>query len=281
MNQKFGEVTIAVSLLVLLLIAVTVSTAQDATTTNEQSQSESDGTTHDHLWTKTTTIGQIVADRPQTARVFELVEIDYCCGGQVSLEDAALEKRIKVNRLLAALSAVGSATQETGRRNWQKANIGELMDHIVARHHTWLRRELPPLVETTKTVHRVHGRKHTELKKIADIVAKLPDAILPHLAYEEQTVFPAIKTLATGNPVKNIPRFLEEMRTDHDQIGEQLHELRKLTGDFLIPEDACAKYREMLTGLEALERDLHIHVHLENNILLSRALKLAESANDQ
>ncbi len=86
---------------------------------------------------------------------------------------------------------------------------------------------------------------------------------------------------ATGNPAKNVAHLLEEMRTDHDEIGEQLHQLRKLTDGFAVPEDACAKYKEMLTGLEALERDLHIHVHLENNVLLPRALKMTESANDR
>lgn len=281
MNQKSDAVTTAVIIFVLLLVAVTVSTGQDAATVNAQSQSESDKTIGVRQWTKTTTIGQIVADRPQTARIFELVEIDYCCGGRTSLGDAALEKQINVDRLLAALSAVGAATQEADQRNWQRADIGELMDHIVARHHAWLRRELPPLVETTKTVHRVHGKEHTELKQIADIVEKLPEALLPHLAYEEQTVFPSIRTLATGKPAKNVAHFLEEMRTDHDAVGEQLHQLRNLTDGFLVPDDACAKYREMLAGLEALERDLHIHVHLENNVLLPRALKLAESANDR
>lgn len=281
MNLKSDTVTAAAAFFIPLLVVVAVSSGQEATPMNNQSQSASDGASLDHQWTKTTTIGQIVADRPQAARIFELVEIDYCCGGQTSLGDAALEKQINVDKLLAALFAVGAPNQESEQRNWQEVAIGELMDHIVARHHTWLRRELPPLVETTKTVHRVHGKEHSELKQIADIVEKLPDAVLPHLAYEEQTVFPAIRTLATGNPMKRVAHFLEEMRTDHDELGEQLHLLRKLTDGFAVPEDACAKYKEMLTRLEALERDLHIHVHLENNVLLPRALELAESVNDR
>jgi len=281
MNLKSKSVASAASLFLPLLVVVAASSAQDATTMTDQSQSVSDGTSHDHQWTKTTTIGQIVADRPQAARIFELVEIDYCCGGQTSLGDAALEKRINVDRLLAALFAVAASSQETEQRNWQEAGIGELMDHIVARHHTWLRRELPSLVETTRTVHLVHGKQHSELKQIAEIVEELPGALLPHLAHEEENVFPAIKQLAAGNPAKDVAHFLEEMRTDHDELGEQLHQLRKLTDGFAVPEDACTKYKEMLTRLEALERDLHIHVHLENNVLLPRALKLAESTNDR
>jgi hypothetical protein len=129
MTQKSGPFTIATSFFVLLL-AVTLSTGQDASTLNAQSHAESEGTIHNHQWTKTTTIGQIVADRPQSARIFEIVEIDYCCGRRTSLGDAALEKQINVDRLLAALSAVGAATQQAEQRNWQRAGIGELMDHI-------------------------------------------------------------------------------------------------------------------------------------------------------
>ena len=281
MNQNFDRTTAAVILPLFLVVAVTVSSGQETTTLNDPTRPESEGTIHDRQWTTTTTIGQIVADRPQTARIFELLEIDYCCGGKTSLGDAAQEKRIHVDRLLAALSAVGVASRETDQRNWQTVGIDELMDHIVERHHAWLRRELPPLVATTKTVSRVHGKKHTELKQIADIVEKLPDTILPHLAHEEKTVFPAIKTLAAGQPAKSVAQWLDAMQTDHDELGEQLHQLRKLTNGFSVPDDACAKYKEMLGGLEALERDLHIHVHLENNVLLPRALKLADDANDR
>ena len=279
MNLKFGAV--AVSLLVPLLVTVTMLSGQDSTPTSEEPVPKAAKASADFQWTTTTTIGQIVADRPRAARIFELVDIDYCCGGQTSLGDAALAKRIDVDRLLAALFAVGTPTRDSGQRNWQEADIGELMDHIVKRHHTWLRRELPPLVETTKTVHRVHVTKHAELEQIADIVEKLPDAVLPHLAYEEQNVFPAIRELANGKATKNVTHLLEEMHTDHDELGRQLHQLRKLTNGFTVPDDACAKYKEMLTGLEALERDLHIHVHLENNVLLPRALKLVESANNR
>ena len=127
----------------------------------------------------------------------------------------------------------------------------------------------------------MHREKHTELKQIVELVKKLPNDLLPHLTYEEQTVFPSIKALAAGKSPKNVENLLEQMRTDHDSVGEQLHVLRDLTKGFVVPNDACAKYKEMLVGLEALERDLHIHVHLENNVLLPRAITLAQSVKDR
>ena len=232
-----------------------------------------------NTWTDETKIGQIVAERPQTARIFDLVGIDYCCGGSTTLGEAADQQKVDRGRLLAALLTVGMPTQETEHRNWQQADMGELIDHIVARHHSWLRRELPPLIETTKTVCRVHGDAHPELQEIGEIVDRVNEALLPHLDDEEQRVFPSVRKLSAGTSSDDAAALLDEMRSDHDSLGADLHRIRELTNGFAVPADACAKYREMLSGLLALESDMHTHVHLENNVLLPRALKLLKADN--
>ncbi|MEZ6093433.1 MAG: iron-sulfur cluster repair di-iron protein [Pirellulaceae bacterium] len=227
-------------------------------------------------WTLDSTVGEIVAARPATGRIFELVGIDYCCGGGTQLKAAAAEKAIDANQLLNALLVVGANPTSTTERNWQKATLDELMEHIVTTHHAWLRRELPPLLATTQTVLRVHGDSHPELAEVAKTLTNINDAVLPHLDEEETKVFPALRKLAGGNPPDGIESQLVALRSDHDELGEQLHRLRELTKGFTVPEDACAKYREMLTGLESLEKDMLQHVHLENNILLPRASALVD-----
>ena len=225
-------------------------------------------------WTRETTIGQIVAQQPQTARIFELVGIDYCCGGNTPLGKAAKENQIDQTRLLRALSVVGMPKADGDHRNWQTADLGELIDHVVNRHHTWLRRELPSLIETTNTVFNVHGDNHEELKEVAEIIERFQAVVLPHLDDEERRVFPAVRELIAGRPPADMADLLGEMQSDHDSLGQDLHRLRTLTKGFSEPPDACAKYREMLNGLKSLEDDMHTHVHLENNVLLPRALKL-------
>lgn len=222
-------------------------------------------------WTPETKIGTIVAERPETARVLELVAIDYCCGGQKTLKQAAEEQSIDPNQLLNALLAVGAKAESIQGQDWNKASLPDLMDHIVTAHHGWLRRELPPLLEATNTVYRVHGAVHPELAEVAATLQKINDAVLPHLDEEEQTIFPALRKLVAGEAPADIAKQLESMRSDHDELGAELHRLRELTDGFKVPADACAKYREMLNGLTALERDMLQHVHLENNILLPRA----------
>jgi regulator of cell morphogenesis and NO signaling len=230
--------------------------------------------TSSKTWTVETTVGKIVADRPETARVLDLVGIDYCCGGHLPLQEAATAQNVDPAQLLNALLAVGASTTSGEYRDWQQAELSELIDHVVSTHHTWLRRELPTLSETTQTVLRVHGDTHSELAEVAATLERIRTAVFPHLDEEEQHLFPALRDLADGNASADIEEQLASMQTDHEALGADLHRLRELTNGFAEPADACAKYREMLTGLSALEGDMHQHVHLENNVLLPKVQSL-------
>jgi regulator of cell morphogenesis and NO signaling len=276
--RTLGTIVTGVSLLAAVVLGVWLyqssSQNQEANKTNEltESQAATFGTEPSpKAWTVETSVGKIVADRPEAARVLELVGIDYCCGGQLPLKEAATAQQVDPAQLLNALMAVGASTTGGEYRDWQQAELSELIDHVVSTHHAWLRRELPTLAETTHTVLRVHGDAHSELTEVAATLERLRTAVFPHLDEEEQHLFPALRNLADGNASADIEEQLASMQTDHDALGEDLHRLRELTNGFAEPADACAKYREMLTGLSALERDMHQHVHLENNVLLLKA----------
>ena len=221
-------------------------------------------------WTSETPIGTIVAERPQTARIFELVGIDYCCGGQMPVGKAAAQLNIDSMALLRALDVVGTSFSQESTRNWQRAGLDELIKHIVTTHHHWLRRELPRLTATAQTVLRVHGPNHHELTEIVATIDEIRTSVLPHLDDEERRVFPGIIELEAGGNPNNIEALLDALHEDHDELGDTLQRLHSLTNGFTPPDDACAKYHEMLKGLAALEADLHTHVHLENNVLLPR-----------
>jgi regulator of cell morphogenesis and NO signaling len=223
------------------------------------------------VWTAETTVGAIVAARPETARVFELVGIDYCCGGEAPLGDVAKSKSIEVERLLSALAVIG-ASATAPARDWTKVPLPDLTDHLVATHHAWLRRELPRIRQLVEKVSTVHGEGHAELLEVRKHYRALHKAIGPHLEEEEQQLFPAVEKLAAGERGADVAALLKSMRTDHDDVGAALHSIRDLTAGFRVPDDACPLYRQMLTALQALEDDLHQHVHLENNVLLPRAL---------
>lgn len=224
---------------------------------------------HAAAWTAETKVGAIVAASPATARLFELVEIDYCCGGEVTLAEAAEAAGVAPAKLLAALATVGAAAQGAHEPDWRRAPLAELADHIVDTHHAYLWRELPRLAGIVATVERVHGSAHSELAEVAREFRALAADIGPHLELEERDVFPVARDLGRATP-EALSSAVATLRADHERVGAALGRLRALTGDYALPADACALYTELLSGLEALERDLHTHVHLENEVLLPR-----------
>ena len=222
-------------------------------------------------WTAATTIGTIVAERPSTARVFELVGIDYCCGGARALAVACAEQDVDPQRVLDVLTLVaGTQPRTAAERDWTRASTKELVDHIVGTHHAFLRRELPRLTGIVATVTRAHGEAHPELPRVQEAFAALRDDLLPHLDEEEKDVFPLLLQSSKASP-DSLRVAVKRLRHDHDEAGSALKSLRSLTKGYEIPDDACALYTQMMEGLLALERDLHAHVHLENNALLPRA----------
>jgi regulator of cell morphogenesis and NO signaling len=64
------------------------------------------------------------------------------------------------------------------------------------------------------------------------------------------------------------------MEHEHDDAGVLLSELRTITDGYAAPEWACETFRALYHGLSELESAMHVHVHLENNILFPRALAL-------
>lgn len=218
-------------------------------------------------------VGDIVTADPSRARILESFGIDYCCGGQQPLADACAAADVDVDELLTALNA-----QLGQPADWAHFDDAALIEHIVDTHHRFLWDEFPRLSATVDKVTRVHGDNHDELSRVQDIFEKLRAAIEPHLRNEETALFPQIVALGrTAKPVisEDLRAALHENVVEHDGAGTLLAELRELTDGYRVPDDACATYTAMLSGLEGIESDLHMHVHKENNVLYPRVLASA------
>ena len=208
------------------------------------------------------TLGELVRERSARARVLEHHGIDYCCHGQRTLAAAAAEAGVDADALAAELAGV-------------RASAGDAADllpplpltrHILDVHHAYLHDELPLLDALAEKVRSVHGERHPELASVAALVRAAREDLEPHLAEEEDRVFPAIRALVEdGTPMP--PELVERLRDDHEATGAILGELRNLTGDYTVPDDACASYRSLYERLAALEADTFRHIHLENNVL--------------
>ena len=224
------------------------------------------------------TVGELVTERPGRARVFERLEIDYCCGGKRPLADACAAKGLDAGAVAAMLEALEEAGGE--EPDWTKRSLGELCDHIVETHHAYLRDELPRLSALVGKVARAHGNRHPELADVSETYEGLAAELSEHMLKEEHVLFPACRRLEEGEEIlaAGLAAPIAVMEDEHAAAGAALERLHALTGGYEPPTDACNSYRAMLDGLATLELDLHEHIHEENNILFPRASALAESA---
>jgi len=225
------------------------------------------------------TVGQIVAERPSRARVFERFGIDYCCGGKRTLDDVCTKQGLDAQTIGTALCEADSASAAADETDWTRAELSDLIANILDTHHAYLRRELPRLAEMTAKVHAVHGERHPELAEVRRTFDELQAELEAHMMKEEQILFPMIRGMESTQAVEaahcgTVQNPIRVMEQEHDAAGAALVRMRTLTNDFTAPEDGCNTYRAMVGGLAELEADLHQHIHKENNVLFPRATEL-------
>jgi regulator of cell morphogenesis and NO signaling len=227
------------------------------------------------------TVGQLAASDLRKAEVFKKYGIDFCCGGKKTVKEVCSEKGLDVLKVEKELqqAVTLSAYRPLPFNEWSP---DFLADYIVNTHHSYVRKRLPEIRGYAAKVAAVHGERHEELVRLHELVEELNQDLFEHLMKEEKILFPFIRNQV--NPAKegftpgcnfgSVQVPIDVMEHEHDSAGRILAEIRELTNDYLIPSDACASYSLLFKMLEEFEADLHIHIHLENNILFPKALEL-------
>lgn len=236
----------------------------------------------------TTTVRELAVSTPCATRVFEKLKIDYCCGGGQTLEAACASAGLKTEDVWQMLAeADQSQTKSGGAIDFQTAPLSELIKYILETHHVFTKAEMDRLSALAEKVCSAHGQNHLELVRVKTLFQSLCADLNPHMFKEEQILFPYILRLeeaANRKQIPNPPPFgtvqnpVRMMMFEHDTAGDLLRVLRKVTSDYTVPADACISYRTFYQALEAFEKDLHQHIHLENNILFPRAVELESAA---
>ena len=232
------------------------------------------------------TIREIALEAPLTTRVFEEFKIDFCCGGRVPFAEACEKAGVDPRAVMSKLQPIldNAAPDDAAA---ERMGPSELIDHIVDTHHVFTTREIARLVPLAQKVATRHGENHPELVEIRDLFTDLADELTVHMRKEEMMLFPYIAQLdraAKANRMPPVPPFgsvnnpVRMMMFEHDNAGEILRKIRSLSNDYSAPADACPSYKGLYAGLEDFERDLHRHIHLENNVLFPQAIEL-ESAS--
>ncbi len=211
------------------------------------------------LFARQRTVGEIAAALPGATAVFRRFGLDFCCKGNVALEESARERGVDVAEVERALSALPGGVGEAPR------GTVELIDHILTRYHEVHRRELAELVRLARKVEQVHAGKPHVPNGLADLLEHAARELDQHMCKEELILFPAMAHGASG-----LDAPIARMRHEHTDHGETLQELQALTDGFTVPTGACRTWQALYAGASKFADDLMQHIHLENNILFPR-----------
>ncbi|MCU0934388.1 MAG: iron-sulfur cluster repair di-iron protein [Thiobacillaceae bacterium] len=227
-----------------------------------------------------TTVGDVVTRHPETLPVFERLGIDYCCGGGRRLDEAVAAGGLVWQDVSAEIgAALAASAQAPAQPSWADAALTDLMGHIIDRYHGKLREMFPMLTQMGEKVINAHGERHPEVREVASTFAALHSELESHMMKEEHVLFPFIEQLESGlghrHPMLgHIGSPIAMMMKEHDDAGAALATLRAATSSYAAPPDGCATFKGYYDQLALLERELHEHIHLENNILFPRAASL-------
>lgn len=230
---------------------------------------------------KTTHIGNLVTADYRAADVFKDYGIDFCCQGNRTIEEACKTQNTDVDKLIQSLQNASSGTAKSGTPDFTSWPIDLLANYIESIHHKYIREKTPPLRAYLDKINQVHGQRHPELQTIRDEFYASTEALLHHIVEEETEVFPIIKKIiksreAAADTADFLEKEILKMTGEHMVEGERFRKISALSNNYTPPADGCNTYRVTYALLKEYEEDLHVHIHLENNILFPAALEAAK-----
>lgn len=233
-------------------------------------------------------IGELVANDYRTASIFKKYNIDFCCQGNRTIEDACKAKDIDQKLVVSDLNELLQSTKDVAT-DFQSWPLDLLAEYIEKKHHRYVETKTLEIKPYLEKICRVHGERHPKLLEISEHFTATAGELAMHMKKEELLVFPFIKRMVraekegtelVASKAGSLKKLIDSMMDDHATEGERFRKIDALSNNFTPPEDACNTYRVTFALLKEFEQDLHMHIHLENNILFPKAIELEEKLND-
>ena len=225
------------------------------------------------------TVGQIVREDYRAADVFEKFGIDFCCAGKIPLEQSCKERGLEEKTVREELEHYLAASKPT--IDFNSMLLSELADYIVNIHHAYVEETGPVILKYLEKVNSVHGKHNPEPAEILSLFKAVTGELAMHMRKEELVLFPYIKRLEAGKPgdgytppFASISQPIGMMMNEHEAEGARFARIGELAKEYVPPAHACNTFRVCYAKLQEYERDLHLHIHLENNILFPKAAEL-------
>ena len=227
------------------------------------------------------TVAEYVTENIKTAHVFKKYGIDFCCGGNISIEKACTKKNVNQEVLEKELAEVDTVKDLI--EDYDKWELDFLMIYIENVHHNYVKESLPIISQYANKVAKVHGHHYAHIVKVNQLFHEVANELLAHMEKEEQVLFPFIKQMVEAKKVGNkdvsapfgtVNNPIRMMEHEHESAGDIFKEISKLTNNYAPHAEACNTFKALYAKLEEFEKDLHQHIHLENNILHPKAIAL-------
>lgn len=231
------------------------------------------------------TVREIALEMPVTTRVFEEFKIDYCCHGNTPFDEACRNVGAIPEVVMQKIDGVLDGSAVGDHESFSRMDLSDLMDHILDKHHVYTREEMSHLTPLMAKVASRHGDHYSYLLELKELFQALCDDLEPHMMKEEMVLFPYIQKLEHSflnqlhvayPPFGTVQHPVGMMNVEHEEVGEVLAKMREVTDDYTLPAEACPSFTALYHRLGEFERDLHQHIHLENNLLFPRAIELEQ-----
>lgn len=232
------------------------------------------------------TLASIALSHHEYIPVLERYSLDFCCRGKETLAEACKKKKLAISIVINEM--MQSVKETKTQMPFTKMNADQLISYILIHHHFYVKNSVGTIQGHIEKIVTKHGDTFPYMHKVLKLFKEVIEELLPHMEKEEKILFPRIKEMAASLGQNQFTAFNQEfinapiqmMETEHDNAGQLLFEIRKLTNQYTPPEDACTTHRVCLEELKAFEEDLHQHVHLENNILFPMAKKMVSTVSN-
>jgi regulator of cell morphogenesis and NO signaling len=229
-------------------------------------------------------VGEFVAEDYRTASVFQKYGIDFCCKGGKTIDEVCESKKVSADELLKELTDVSKqgGNQNTDFQSWP---LDLLADYIEKKHHRYIEQATPALKQFLEKLCKVHGSHNPELFEINEQFTASAGELAMHMKKEELVLFPFIRKMMAAKSsdetsvqagFSTVQNPIKMMMQEHDVEGERFRKMSSLSDNYTPPSYACNTYKVAYSFLKEFEDDLHLHIHLENNILFPKAIELEE-----
>ncbi len=228
-----------------------------------------------------TMVGEIVRENFKTAQIFDKKGIDFCCGGAISLEQACADSKIDLNEIVPEIEAI-LQVNDPDSTYMDGLSLDELTEYIEKRHHTYVNDNLLFIQQKLQKLCEVHGENHPELFEIKSHFFEASGNLTLHMKNEELVLFPYVKALVQfkdGEGEKpqsfgKVKETIDQMIGEHEAEGERFEMMSQLSNNYTCPPDGCTTFQVTYQSLKDFEKDLHRHIHLENNLLFKKVVVL-------